>query len=141
MTHRLALVLFVAAGVASLSPGAMHAQAPAQPPFKGGVEAVTIDVGVVDPEGHPVGDLGSGDFVVTVAGRPRHVVSATYLGAAATTAVATEALLPPVSTNDDVPAVGRMVVFVVDQASLDHTEIRQVGDAARHFMSHLTPAD
>ena len=49
--------------------------------------------------------------------------------------------MPPVSTNDDLPAVGRMVVFVVDQATLDHTEVRQVGDAAQRFISRLTPAD
>ena len=141
MSQRLALVLSVAAGVAWLLPRAIDAQAPAQSPFKSGVEAVSIDVGVVDPQGHPVEDLGAGDFTVTVAGKPRRVVSATYLGAAASTAVATEALLPPVSTNDDVPAVGRMVVFVVDQATLDHTEVRQVGDAAQRFIGHLTPAD
>ena len=95
MTKRLALVLFIAAGLASSSPRPMHAQAPEQPPFKGGVEAVTIDVGVVDSQGRPVGDLGSGDFIVTVAGRPRRVVSATYLGPEASTGIATEALAAP----------------------------------------------
>ena len=138
--RRLALVLPLVAGTAWLSPRTMDAQAPVQPPFKGGVEAVTIDVGVVDPQGRPVADLGSGDFTVAVAGRPRRVVSATYLGTTSD-GVATEALVPPVSTNDDVPAVGRMVVFVVDQATLDHTEVRQVGDAAQHFLGRLTPAD
>ena len=128
----LALVLALVAGVVWLSPRTMKAQAPAQPPFKGGVEAVTVDVTVVDPQGRPAADLGSGDFTVTVAGRPRRVVSATYLGTTPGD-VATEALVPPVSTNDDVPAVGRMVVFVVDQATLDHTEIRQVGRCGPAF--------
>jgi VWFA-related protein len=141
MSQRLAFAVIVAAGMASFSSRPMGAQAPPQPPFKGGVEAVTIDVGVIDAQGRPVGDLGAGDFVVTVAGRPRRVVSATYLGTDASTDIATEALLPPVSTNDDVPAVGRMVVFVVDQTTLDHTEVRQVGDAAQQFFSRLTLAD
>jgi len=140
-SRRLAVVLFLAASAPSLSPRAMIAQAPEQPPFKAGVEAVTIEVSVADAQGRPVADLGAGDFTVTVAGRPRRVVSASYSGAGTSGAVANEGLLPPVSTNDDVPAVGRMVVFVVDQTTLDHTEVRQVGDAAQRFTSRLTPAD
>jgi len=135
------VVLFVAASAPSLPPRAMIAQAPEQPPFKAGVEAVTIEVSVADSQGRPVADLGAGDFTVTVAGRPRRVVSASYSGPGTSGPAANEGLMPPVSTNDDVPAVGRMVAFVVDQATLDHTEVRQVGEAAERFISRLTAAD
>ena len=53
---------------------------PNQPPsFRAGVEVVSVDVGVVDKQGQPLRDLTASDFVVTVAGQPRHVVTAEYV--------------------------------------------------------------
>jgi VWFA-related protein len=114
-------------------------------PFRAAVEAVTIDVGVIDEDGKPVEDLGARDFIVTVAGQSRRVVSATFVGpdAKRSRRAAVEPagdIAVPVSTNDNV-GVGRLVLFAVDQNTLDLTQARQVTDSAARLFDHLTPAD
>ena len=55
-----------------------------QPPaFRSGVEVVTVDVGVVDKQGRPMRGLTAADFVVTVAGQQRRVVTAEFVERAA----------------------------------------------------------
>src|SRR6185503_6169116 len=49
------------------------------PAFRSGVEAVSVDVGVVDKQGNPLRGLTPADFVVTVAGQTRHVVTAEFI--------------------------------------------------------------
>ena len=114
-------------------------------PFRAAVEAVTIDVGVIDDEGKPVEDLGPRDFVVTVGGQTRRVVSAIFVAPDARRASSAAAnpagdIAIPVSTNDNV-GVGRLVLFAVDQNTLDLTQARQVTDSATRLFDHLTPAD
>ena len=53
------------------------------PAFRSGIEAVTVDVGVVDKQGLPLRGLTHGDFVVTVGGQPRRVVTAEFIDQAA----------------------------------------------------------
>jgi VWFA-related protein len=117
---------------------------PAIPSFRSEVQAVTIDVSVLDEQGRPVPGLTSGDFVVAVAGQVRRVVSVTYVDAEARrtggVAAASGSIVLPVSTNDHV-GVGRLVLFVVDQNTLDHAQARLVTNAAARFFSQLTPAD
>ncbi len=120
------------------------AQAPDQsaPSFRAGVEAVSVDVAVLDGQGRPVADLAPGDFVVTVAGRPRRVVSASFVQAAtaASSVGGPRESDLPISSND-VTALGRLFVFVVDQSTLRHSELRHVADAAGGFLANLAPAD
>ena len=71
------------------------------PSFRSGVEVVTIDVNVIDKQGQPLRGLGPSDFVVTVAGQPRRVVTADFVDVAA--AQPERVLRPgvvPVSTNE-----------------------------------------
>ena len=58
-----------------------------RPTFRSGVDVVVIDVNVVDRSHKPVGGLQPGDFVVSVDGKRRKVVSAQFIshGAPATT--------------------------------------------------------
>ncbi len=64
-------------GLAAITTSAIvAAQTVPQPTFRARVDLVTVDVAVVDRDGEPVGDLTADDFVVTVQGRNRTVVSA-----------------------------------------------------------------
>jgi VWFA-related protein len=129
----------------AFAPAVMSSQAPDQPPppFRAGVEVVSVDVSVLDGQGRPVANLAPRDFVVTVAGRPRRVVTASFVQAP--TAASGAGAAPggsdlPISSND-VTALGRLFVFVVDQSTLQHSELRHVADAAGGFLSRLAPAD
>lgn len=113
-----------------------------QPPeFRSGVELVTVDVGVVDRQGQPLRGLGPEDFVVTVAGKPRRVVSAEFAGAPpAGSAAVTREEAAAVSTNEG-GGTGRLFVFVVDESTLDTGSARRVAAAASRFLGQLTLAD
>ena len=112
---------------------------PAPPTFKTSVELVTIDVGVVDRQGVPTRGLTAKDFVVTVAGAPRKVVSAEFVDtAAARTQTATTPSL--ISTNEGA-GLGRLFVFAVDQGTLEAGNIRHVARAASRFFDNLSFVD
>src|SRR5687768_11548130 len=90
-----------------------------QPPaFRSGVEVVTVDVGVVDRQGLPLRGLTPADFVVTVGGQPREVVTAEFVdrstGGTPTPARPDGALI---STNEG-GGTGRLFAFIVDQNTL-----------------------
>ena len=102
-------------------------QSPAEqlPAFRTGVEAVSVEVGVVDRQGQPVRDLRPGDFTVSVDGQPRHVVTAEFVDASASTNMMAVPDPAAISTNDGA-GVGRMVMFIVNQDTLDLGSARQV---------------
>ena len=111
------------------------------PAFRSGVELVTVDVGVVDRQGQPLRDLKAADFVVSVGGQPRRVVTAEFID---TTPVqpqlANRQDVVPISTNEG-GGVGRLFVFIVDQNTLELGSARYVANAASRFLSRLTFAD
>ena len=88
-------------------------------------------------------DLGPADFSVTVAGRPRRVVTAEFVDAGASgTMLASAPDADAISTNEGGGGgLGRMVMFVVDQNTLDIGSARQVARSATRFFSGLTFAD
>ncbi|HSK98217.1 MAG TPA: hypothetical protein VK891_16440, partial [Euzebyales bacterium] len=108
--------------------------------FRTGVELVMVDVTVVDRQGHPLRGLRADDFAVSVAGRPRRVVSAEFVDRTATLQVAPDPDRSRVSTNEGAPG-GRIVIFVVDQNTLEPGAARRVATAASHLLARLTPAD
>ena len=133
-----------AAAAAALSCGwtlVLAQQAP-PPAFKSGVELVSIDVAVVDRQGHPMRGLSAGDFTITVAGQPRKVVSAEYVSSGDAAAMTNVKTPPPslISTNEGA-GLGRLFVFVVDQSTLEAGSVRHVGQAASRFLSTLSFAD
>ena len=111
------------------------------PAFRSGVEVVTVDVGVVDKQGRPLRGLTPTDFVVTVGGQPRRVVTAEFVDrAAAQPAPSSGAEGASISTNEG-GGVGRLFAFIVDQNTLDLGSARRVANAATPFLSRLTFAD
>ncbi len=135
-----AVILSVCGGLL-LSAQAQQPAAEQPPAFRSGVEAVTIDVGVVDKRGVPVRNLGPSDFVVTVGNQPRRVVSAEFIDM---TAVQRDPAIRqdvvPVSTNEG-GGIGRLFAFVVDQNTLEPGNARNIANAASRFLDHLTYAD
>ena len=121
---------------------AQQASGDQTPSFRSGVEVVTVDVGVVDKQGRPLLGLTPADFVVTVAGQPRHVVTAEYVDRTATvpSASAPRPEVASVSTNEGGGA-GRLFAFIVDQNTLDLGSARRVAGAAGPFFANLTFAD
>jgi VWFA-related protein len=115
----------------------------AVPTFRTGTELVMVDVGVADRQGQPASGLGLQDFVVTVAGKPRRVISVEYVDSSAKSAAnapAPEADADGVSTNE-ATTTGRLVVFIVDQSSLDTGAAQRLSGAAGRFFESLTLAD
>lgn len=107
------------------------------PAFRGGIEVVTVDVGVVDKHGLPLRGLTPSDFYVTVDGQPRRVVTADFVGRPSLPAPPAGNEEPwSVSTNEDAN-VGRSIVFIVDQSSLDMVGARRVAADASPFLSRL----
>jgi len=111
------------------------------PSFRSGVELVSIDVGVVDRQGLPVRGLGPADFTVTVGNEVRRVVTADFveLGAESTDP-RTLRDVSIISSNEG-GGVGRLVVFVVDQNTLEAGTFRYVATAASRLLDRLTFAD
>jgi VWFA-related protein len=114
---------------------------PAQPTFRSGVELVTVDVGVVDRQGAPVPGLDPGDFVVTVDGKPRRVVTAEYIETIGARAPSQSPGEPALVSSNEGGGIGRLVVFVVDQSTLEAGDARRIGSAAARFFDGLTFAD
>ncbi len=134
--------IWVAALLTVAAPAIVAQQVPEPAPsFKVGTEAVTVDVGVIDRQGQPVRGLETGDFTVTVAGQPRRVISAEYVEHANVQRLLTSTSeVVPVSTNEN-PGFGRLIMFVVDQSTLESGAARQVARSATRFFERLTVAD
>lgn len=120
--HRLcalsAVLLACAGGIFVTHLNAQQAGSGQLPAFRSGVELVTVDVGVVEKSGQPVRGLKAQDFVVTVGGRTRRVVTAEFIDTAEAGASGRRTNIVPVSTNEG-GGTGRVVVFVVDSNTLE----------------------
>jgi VWFA-related protein len=113
---------------------------PEQPPFRTGIELVNIDATVLDRQGRPLRGLAADDFVVSVAGQPRRVVSAEFVDWTASPQGPPDPNAVPLSTNEGARG-GRSFVFVVDQNTLEPGTIRQIAAAASGLFGRLTPED
>ncbi len=111
------------------------------PAFRTGVEVVSVDVGVVDKQGEPVRGLQPADFMVSVGGQPRRVVTAEFIDVASVRQdVGTPSDPAAISTNEGA-GIGRMFMFIVDQNTLDLGGARQVARSSARFFTGLTFAD
>jgi len=139
-------ILALAVTAAALGPGgpsalsAQQPQAQQVPSFRSGVEVVTIDVTVVDKQGQPQRGLNPSDFIVSVAGQPRRVLTAEYVDRTVQASATRRPENAPVSTNEGGGA-GRMFAFIVDQNTLDLGSARRVANSAGPFFSRLTFSD
>jgi VWFA-related protein len=116
-----------------------------QPIFRSGVDVVAVDVTVSDRDGRPVTDLQSDDFIVTVDGRQRRIVSVEYVAQAGPTSLAPAperhaSGLASYSSNEGATP-GRMFMITVDQTNIRSGQGRQAFAAAERFLDSLSPSD
>jgi VWFA-related protein len=112
------------------------------PEFPVEVEAVAIDVTVVDKGGRPVRDLRTEDFEVEVEGQPRRIVSLEFVAAGGEPAEAAPGEpLSPGSSSHGVTTPGRLVLIAIDLWLVQPLGARFVTDAAGKLLDSLTPAD
>ena len=71
------------------------------PVFRTRVDAVSVDVGVVDRQGRPIPGLAATDFTVTVNGRPRRIVTAEFVDVAKARAERAALLVTGVAVDGD----------------------------------------
>jgi VWFA-related protein len=137
MKGRAIVVAFgtVAALAVTTEAAGQTAQGPA---FKSTVDRVPVDVSVITGDGKPLEGLTAADFSLTIDGRPRRVASAEYLAAARDPKPAKPAAAT-YSTNADTG--GRLILFLVDQASIGPGRGRPAMESAIRFISQLSAAD
>src|SRR5687767_8913583 len=113
-------------------------QQPSRPIFKSSVDVVPVDVSVVDKTGRPVNDLASGDFVLTVDGRPRRIASAEFISL---TRYAEDDVAPTFHASNASATGGRLIALVVDQGNIGAGTGKLAIDAAKRFVAGLNRAD
>lgn len=88
---------------------------PQPPTFRIGVDAVQLDVSVLDAQRRPVRGLTAADFTVLEDGKPRRIVqfSAVELPSTAPAAAAAAEAVQPDVVRNDLPE-GRLVVILLD---------------------------
>lgn len=141
------LALLAAAGIGLTAQDRPTGTTQDPPRFRSGVDVVALDVTVVDTSGRPVDGLTPDEFTVTVDGRPRKVVTATFVDfherpgerrAPAPTdppSAASSAAEAPASRP------GRDVFIVIDEDSLETGDGQVARQAATALLDGLGPAD
>jgi VWFA-related protein len=132
-----------------IATGPVHlARAPQQPTFRTATEVVAVDVRVVDGTGHPVLDLRPDDFVVTVDGSPRTIVTADFISypVIADVGRVSSGAEPPVvapsfSSNNVALVPARTVILVVDEENIRAGYGKWAADATVGFVDRLQRND
>ncbi len=133
------LATMAVSGLAAVA--VLAAQDQPQTTFRSSIDLVRVDVNVLDGSGRPVQGLTAGDFVVSVEGGTRRVVTAEYVAAATPGAQPRPAEAPRLySTNEDAVG-GRLIMLVVDQGTIGAGRGRQTAMAAERFISRLPASD
>jgi VWFA-related protein len=127
--------------LASGLPRAQQATSDEPPVFHTRVDAVTVDVGVVDRQGRPIPGLTAADFIVTVNGRPRRVVTAEFVDVASARAEAARARTASLVSANEGTGLGRAIVFVVDEHTLDTGAMNHLARAASRLFDSLSFLD
>jgi VWFA-related protein len=121
------------------------ALAAAQPPqprpaFETRAELVLVDVNVVDRESKPVTTLGAGDFQLQVNGQPRPITSVQFISTAPANVTPATPREAEASSNETA-TTGRLLLFVVDEASLRVGASRSILRTAQTLFERLAPGD
>jgi VWFA-related protein len=101
---------------------------------------VTIDVTVAASDGRVPPDLGASDFEVSVDRKPRRVLSARFVPRGPGAAVLLSRQLA-LSADAAAALTRRVVILVVDQASLARGAERSAVDAVKRLIDRLGPSD
>jgi len=116
-----------------------------RPTFRSGIDVVVIDVNVVDRSHTPVGGLQPGDFVVSVDGKRRTVVSAQFISHGAPAAMPPEKEVPgtpaPGVASRAAPSPARNILIVFDSDSMEPGDGIVARQAAERFLGQLDPDD
>ena len=139
---RTLITVLAATGVLAAATG--RAQDPPQtaPSFRSGVEALPIDVTVVNDRGEPIRDLIVSDFTVRIDGRPRKVVSAQWIAAAGTGAGRAEApSVPEGYVSNESAAGGRLIALVIDQPNIPFGDMLPLRGVITAFVDRLSAGD
>jgi VWFA-related protein len=117
------------------------ARAPAQerpaPDFATQAEAITVDVVVLDKDGHPVSDLTRGDFTVLDDGRPQVLVG--FEARALTRAAGAESEVRADSvtaTNEGAPHGRRAFAFILDDLGTEPLHMTDGVKAVTSWLEH-----
>jgi VWFA-related protein len=121
--------------------GVLAAQQQEPPRFTASVEVTSIDVNVVDANGKPVEGLGVGDFVVSVDGEPRRVVTADWVGLATPPGTSGPPPAPEGYTSNEHSAGGRLILIVVDEPNIRFGAAAMLRNAVDGFIDRLQPSD
>jgi VWFA-related protein len=125
--------------------GAIGAQQPpappAQPVFRASTELIAIDATVVNDRGEPIADLTPEDFVLTIDGKPRRVVTAQYIRQDPPGPAPTLAGRKVPFTTNEAAVGGRLVLIVFDLEGIGVGGGRGATVAASRFLDQLAAAD
>ena len=111
------------------------------PSFRAGVEALPIDVTVVNGRGEPVRDLIASDFAVRIDGKPRRILSAQWIASTDERKTPGTAPLPDGYASNEQAAGGRLIVLVIDQPHIPFGEMRPMRTAIEAFIDRLSSSD
>ena len=114
---------------------------PQTPAFRSGVEALPIDVTVLNGRGEPIRDLIASDFTVRLDGRPRRVLSAQWIASADERKLPGAAPLPDGYASNEQSAGGRLIVLVIDQPNIPFGDMRPMRFALEAFIDRLSISD
>jgi VWFA-related protein len=113
--------------------------------FRASVDLIAVDVQVVDRDGRPMTTLMPEDFEVTLDGRRRRVVSATFteyrirpVEESLSTATIPQIDLQVAAADQ---SIGRTFIIAVDSASFRTLDVRVATLAAERFTRQLNPED
>ena len=123
-------------------PSPAQPQAPEMPTprFRAEADVVVVEATVLDRKGAIVRDLGPADFKVEIGGKPRDVVSADLVEYAPPSSDASTAAADPEITTNEPKENGRIVLLIIDQASLA-SDARAVIDSARRWVLSMPAKD
>jgi VWFA-related protein len=131
----------IASGVLIALASVLHAQDGQTPNFRAGVEALPIDVVVLDDRGQPIRDLIAADFTIRIDGRARRVISTQWISAAAGAKAASAPFVPEGYVSNETSTGGRLLALVVDQPNIPFGDMRPIRDAMNAFVDRLSPSD
>jgi len=132
--------------VAMAGLGAALAAQEGQPVFRAGIDLIPVDVQIVGKDGNPILGLDAAQFEVTVAGKKRRVVSASFVDYRATvssTPSSTSSSVKPLIAESPTtqPGAPRIFVLAVDATTLDAGVTASVLRGAADFIAKLSPRD
>src|SRR5688572_23567328 len=110
------------------------------PRFRTEADVVVVEATVLDRKGAIVGGLGLADFKVEIGGKPREIVSVDLVEYAPPSSEAETAAGDLEITTNDPKEVGRVILLVIDQASLA-SDARTVIESAQKWVRSMPPKD